>query len=144
MSSRLAVVVAAVALSLGSLAVPVATADPGLVYVITASGDVRCSIDTERGDEVACQSQGGIGFSQAPVYPEFDGARGNLAIVNAAGEFSWEFGDISSRGDDITLDCGQIYHFLGWTILPTSDGTRFTSDRTGRGMFVSVDNVESF
>jgi hypothetical protein len=32
----------------------------------------------------------------------------------------------------------------GWTIVPTQDGTRFTSDSTGHGMFVSVENVASF
>jgi hypothetical protein len=33
---------------------------------------------------------------------------------------------------------------LGWTILPSSDGTRFTNDGTGHGMFVSIENVYSF
>jgi hypothetical protein len=27
----------------------------------------------------------------------------------------------------------------GWTILPTSDGTRFANDRTGHGMFVGIE-----
>jgi hypothetical protein len=31
----------------------------------------------------------------------------------------------------------------GWTIVPTEDGTRFTSDGTGHGMFVSIENVYS-
>lgn len=118
------------------------------MFVITASGDVRCRIDTDSVDEVTCQSQGGIGFSQAPLFPEFDDARGNLAIVSAAGEFSWNLGDISSQGDDVTLDVrldrDQTYHLLGWTIVTARDGTRFTSDRTGHGMFVSIDNVYSF
>lgn len=29
-------------------------------------------------------------------------------------------------------------------IVPSSDGTRFTSDATGHGMFVSIENVYSF
>jgi hypothetical protein len=45
---------------------------------------------------------------------------------------------------DTTLSYGQTYHILGWTVLPSSDGTRFTNDNTGRGMFVSVENVYSF
>ncbi len=45
---------------------------------------------------------------------------------------------------DIVLNYGQTYHINGWTILPSFDGTRFTNDRTGHGMFVSVDNVSSF
>jgi hypothetical protein len=32
----------------------------------------------------------------------------------------------------------------GRTILPTSDGTRFANDRTGHGMFVSIENVYAF
>jgi hypothetical protein len=32
----------------------------------------------------------------------------------------------------------------GWTILPSSDGTRFTNDGTGHGMFVSIENVSPF
>lgn len=43
----------------------------------------------------------------------------------------------------VTLTYGQTYHFLGWTVLPSSDGTRFTNDGTGHGMFVSVENVYS-
>jgi hypothetical protein len=32
----------------------------------------------------------------------------------------------------------------GWTVLPDSDGTRFTNDATGHGMFVSIENVAAF
>lgn len=39
---------------------------------------------------------------------------------------------------------GNTYQFSGWTILPTSDGTRFTNDGTGRGIFVSIDDVAPF
>ncbi|XTP35520.1 hypothetical protein ACORG1_04565 [Mycobacterium sp. TJFP1] len=120
MLSKIAVVVAAVVVAFQAVfsRLPM----DGLAYVITPSGDVRSSIDTDQVDEVACQSQGGL-VSRRPPSAQFDGARGDLAIVNPAGEFSWEFGDISSRGDDTTLDCGQNHHILGRTILQTSDGT---------------------
>jgi hypothetical protein len=43
---------------------------------------------------------------------------------------------------DVVLAYGKTYN--GWTILPTSDGTRFANDRTGHGMFVSIENVYAF
>jgi len=46
--------------------------------------------------------------------------------------------------NDLVLNYGQTYHILGWTIVPSSDGTRFTNDGTGHGMFVSIENVKSF
>jgi hypothetical protein len=45
---------------------------------------------------------------------------------------------------DTTLAYGQTYDISGWTVLPSSGGTRFTNDGTGHGMFVSIDNVFSF
>ena len=42
------------------------------------------------------------------------------------------------------LNYGQNYNINGWTIWPTGDGTCFTNDRTGHGMFISVENVSSF
>jgi hypothetical protein len=33
---------------------------------------------------------------------------------------------------------------VGWTIVATADGTKFTNDRTGRGMTVSTEKVEPF
>lgn len=38
---------------------------------------------------------------------------------------------------------GQTCDIKGWTILPSSDGTRFTNDGTGRGMFVSCPNART-
>ena len=46
--------------------------------------------------------------------------------------------------NDVILNYGQTYHMLRCTILPSSDGTRFTNDGTGHGMFVSIENVYSF
>ena len=41
------------------------------------------------------------------------------------------------------LQYGQPYHFVGWLIQSNSNGTTITNDATGRGMFVSVENVAS-
>jgi hypothetical protein len=39
---------------------------------------------------------------------------------------------------------GFVTAVASWTTLPSSDGTRFTNDGTGHGMFVSVENVAPF
>ena len=71
----------------------------------------------------------------------------DLALVHASGAFNWMDGNIGGGGtrqNDLVLNYGQAYHLQGWTIVPSSDGTRFTNDGTGHGMFVSIDNVSSF
>jgi hypothetical protein len=69
-------------------------------------------------------------------------------VVSGTGAFNWDYGNIGGAPEalasDIVLKYGQTYHVNGWTILPTFDGTRFTNDRTGQGMFVSIDNIYSF
>jgi hypothetical protein len=39
---------------------------------------------------------------------------------------------------------GTAYRALGWTVHPGGDGTMFTNDATGHGMFVRVEGVEQF
>jgi hypothetical protein len=69
-------------------------------------------------------------------------------VVDATGQFRWYDGNIpgsrEATAKDVVLNYGQNYNINGWTIWPTGDGTRFTNDGTGHGMFVSVDNVSSF
>jgi len=69
-----------------------------------------------------------------------------LAVVNAAGAFHWAQGNIPGAHpeNDLILNYGQTDHIEGWTILPNSDGTHFTNDGTGHGMFVRIENVYSF
>lgn len=43
----------------------------------------------------------------------------------------------------VTIDY-LTYQAEGWKIDADVEGTRFTNDRTGHGMFVSIDNVETF
>ena len=60
-----------------------------------------------------------------------------------AATFTWTEGNIGGYIDqDVVLAYGKTYN--GRTILPTSDGTRFANDRTGHGMFVSIENVYAF
>ncbi|PJE24688.1 MAG: hypothetical protein CK431_04825 [Mycobacterium sp.] len=128
---------------------PSASADPGAgrQYVRTQSGAVRCiviSAELNNGDSmVTCEH--GPGFAQAPVGPY--GEHFDEAVIRASGAFSWNNANLGGGGtpqNDMVLNYGQTYHVLGWTIVPTSDGTRFTNDGTGHGMFVSIDNVKSF
>jgi len=82
------------------------------------------------------------GYSPCPGGIHFD-----LAEVTASGGFNWNDGHIGGGGtpqNDLVLNYGQTYHVLGWTILSSSNGTRFTNDGTGHGLFVSVENVAPF
>lgn len=120
---------------------PSADAAPGVQYVRTTSGSVRCLILSEGAapaDSAGVTCESGA-FQQAP--PGDDQVR-----VNAAGHFTWDSANIGGGpgANDLTLSYGQTYHLLGWTINPTADETRFTNDVTGHGMFVSLQNVNSF
>ena len=137
--------------------VPCASASPAFQYVSTESGRVRCIMQP---DEVACEASGlgSTGFGQAPIStPESQcryspcpgGIHEDLAVVTASGAFRWDDGNIGGVGPDwtqtdTTLSYGQTFHILGWTIVPSVDGTRFTDDGTGHGMFVSIENVYAF
>src|SRR5271167_3354926 len=64
------------------------------------------------------------------------GIHRDQAKVTASGAFNWNDGNIGGVGSDLaqtdtTLNYGQTYHISGWTILPSSDGTRLTNDGTG-------------
>lgn len=106
----------------------------GSVFVVTKSGRTGCQITAT---QVGCQ----VGFT-VPT-PMVDGTPANGVVVKPDGAWSWVIGDM---GDVhfTALSYGTTYRALGWTIHPTSDGTRFTNDGTGRGIFVSTEGVESF
>lgn len=143
-----------VAVVVTALGIAFASAAGASSYVRTESGRVRCIVQPDR---VACEASGpdSTGFPQAPIsLPESQcrnpcpgGIHFDLAEVTASGGFSWNDGNIGGGGtpqNDLVLNYGQTYRIQGWTILPGSDGTRFTNDGTGHGMFVSVENVSSF
>lgn len=131
--------------------IPLAAADK-VQSVRTQSGKVRCEVFANDighggGPVVVCQQTGAAPFPQAPMSAQY-GTQMNLAVVRPNGALTWDIGNIpgsdQALASDIVLDYGQTYHINGWTILPTFDGTRFTSDATGHGMFVSIDNVYSY
>lgn len=103
------------------------------LYVHTESGRTRCSIGTH---EVLCVSQ----TLELPV-----GFGNNAAQVDDTGKLQYlGVGMVGDPDRDIVLHYGETYHLQGWTLLPTDHGTRFTNDRTGHGMFVSVHGIYSF
>jgi hypothetical protein len=108
------------------------------VYLRTVSGKTRCLVQP---DQVTCETSG---FPQAPV--DQSGLHFDDAVVTAAGNFQWQEANIGGGGqpNDFTLNYQQTYTALGWTIVAAENGTRFTKDGTGHGMFVSIDDVNSF
>ena len=130
------------ALALAMLTAPSAVADPSdYQYVRTQTGAVRCVISTAH---VGCERSSADGFPGAPKSQSGSG-NWNIAGVDADGPFNWGEGNIGGvDSGEVTLSYGQIYNFKGWTVLPAFDGTRFTNDAGGHGMFVSIDRVSPF
>ncbi|UXA20500.1 hypothetical protein [Mycobacterium sp. SMC-4] len=104
----------------------------GYVFIETKSGQTRCQINEQ---EVGCESA----FTDSP---EIEGIPANGVRYTANGQLAWVLGNI---GDipAVTLDY-RTYSAAGWTIDARADGTTFTNDRTGRGIMVRVEGVETF
>ncbi|MGH3579431.1 MAG: hypothetical protein ACRDU0_17985, partial [Mycobacterium sp.] len=98
----------------------------------TKSGQTRCQIDA---DSVGCEAQ----FTNSPIQ---DGERANGVNITANGDVHWVLGNL---GDipTVTIDY-RTYDAQGWTIAASEDGTRFTNEHTGHGMFVSIEHVDTF
>jgi len=132
------------------IAAPSASASEGQ-EVTTQSGRVRCWVTATgsglsltppdgAGGYVICEAGLG-GFDSAPLVPG-PPYRMNNATVDAAGSLSFLLANMGEASEDqLTLSYGQTYNIQGWTILSGLDGTRFTNDATGRGMFVSIENT---
>jgi hypothetical protein len=104
----------------------------GYVFIETKSGKTRCQINEA---EVGCESA----FTNAPVV---NGERANGIRLTADGQVEWIVGNLGDIPVQ-TLDY-RTYSAEGWTIVAGEDGTRFTNDGTGHGMFLSVSGVEVF
>ena len=104
----------------------------GYVFIETKSGQTRCQLNE---DEVGCEAQ----FTSSPMR---DGVRTNGVRLTIDGAVEWIVGNL---GDIpvVTLDY-RTYRAVGWTIVAAEDGTRFTNDRTGHGMFVSIEKVDAY
>jgi hypothetical protein len=106
--------------------------DSGYVFIETKSGQTRCQLDEQ---SVGCEAQ----FTNSPMQ---DGVRANGVNLSADGSLRWIVGNLGDIPVQ-TIDYGT-YSAVGWTIDATSDGTRFTNQRTKHGMFVSIEKVDSF
>ena len=133
---------AVAAIPVAMLTAPAAVADASeFQYVRTETGAVRCVISA---GHVGCERSSADGFPDAPKSQSGSG-NFNIASIDADGTFAYGEGNIGGvDSDEVTLNYGQIYRFNGWTLLPGFDGTRFTNDVSGHGMFVSIDRVSSF
>ncbi|OBG34048.1 hypothetical protein A5673_22410 [Mycobacterium sp. E3198] len=112
---------------------------------------MRCQVASDDGDgrepTVVCQT---AGFPQAPVEPvPYPGWAGDprvlhqdQAIISASGRFDWRNANLGlppPGQPDVMLVNGRTYDFQGWTVVVTTEGTSFTNDVTGHGMFVGMD-----
>jgi len=101
------------------------------VFVQDESGKTHCKITRA---DVRCESQ----FAHSPV---IGAQRANSVYVSADGAMRWLVSNLIVI-PSVKID-NRVYYTLGWTIVATGDGTRFTNDRTGHGMVVGVDRVET-
>jgi hypothetical protein len=112
--------------------IPLAPDENGRVFIETKSGQTRCQIDS---DSVGCEAE----FTNSPMQ---DGEHANGVSVTASGDVKWVLGNL---GDIPTVAIDyQTYDAEGWTIAASESGTKFTNEHTGHGMFVSIENVETF
>jgi hypothetical protein len=123
---------------------PTASSSPGAQNVTTQSRQVRCMVNPH---SVICQRDSIEGFPNAPLDP--DGYHMTQAIMDAGGPLHWNYANVPATDEndpsrDTVLSYGQTFRFYGWTISPSFDGTRFTNDQTGHGIFVSIDGVSAF
>lgn len=113
-------------------AIPLLPDANGRVFIETKSGQTRCQLDS---DSVGCEAP----FTNPPME---EGEKANGVNITAAGEVQWVVGNL---GDIPTVPIDyNTYDAVGWTIAATESGTRFTNQRTGHGMFVSIEKVDTY
>jgi hypothetical protein len=113
-------------------AIPLPPDQNGYVFIETKSGTTRCQINK---DTVGCEAP----FTNSPME---DGEHANGVSISANGKVEWVLGNLGAI-PTTTIDY-KTYAAQGWTINATEEGTRFTNDQTGHGMFVSIDKVNTF
>jgi hypothetical protein len=113
-------------------AIPLPPNDDGYVFIETKSGNTRCQISSQ---SVGCEAE----FTNSPIK---SGEHANGISITSGGAVEWVLGNLGAI-PAVTIDY-RTYDAQGWTIAAGVDGTRFTNNRTRHGMFVSIDNVETF
>lgn len=112
--------------------IPLKPDQSGYVFIETKSGLTRCQINK---DSVGCEAP----FTNSPLE---DGEHANGVSITVTGSVQWVLGNLGAI-PTVTIDY-KTYDAQGWTINATSQGTRFTNDHTGHGMFVSIEKVNTF
>jgi hypothetical protein len=113
-------------------AIPLPPDQNGYVFIETKSGMTRCQINK---DTVGCEAP----FTHSPLQ---DGEHANGVSITAGGSVQWVLGNLGAI-PTVTIDY-KTYDALGWTITATTDGTKFTNNHTHHGMFVSIEQVNTF
>ena len=113
-------------------AIPLPPDQNGYVFIETKSGKTRCQINKT---SVGCEAD----FTNSPLQ---DGEHANGVNITANGSVQWVLGNLGAI-PTVTIDY-KTYDAAGWTIIATTDGTRFTNNGTGHGMFVSIEKVTTF
>jgi hypothetical protein len=113
-------------------AIPLPPDQDGYVFIETKSGLTRCQINKET---VGCEAP----FTNSPLQ---DGEHANGVSISSGGSVQWVLGNLGAI-PTVVIDY-KTYEAQGWTINATEQGTRFTNDHTGHGMFVSIDKVNTF
>ncbi len=113
-------------------AIPLKPDQNGYVFIETKSGVTRCQINRE---SVGCEAP----FTNSPIK---EGEHANGVRITSAGDMQWVLGNLGAI-PTVTIDY-TTYDAQGWTIVATKDGTRFSNNGTGHGMFVSLDKVDTF
>jgi hypothetical protein len=113
-------------------AIPLPPDQNGYVFIETKSGSMRCQINK---DSVGCEAP----FKNSPLQ---DGEHTNGVSITTDGSVQWVLGNLGAI-PTVTIDY-KTYDAQGWTIAATVEGTRFTNNHTGHGMFVSIEQVNTF
>jgi serine/threonine protein kinase len=106
------------------------------VAVRTKSGRTICLISSGK---VRCEAK----FTHLPVQTSVSQTGFSDISVDSQAQLEWDEATIGTPPDIEQLEYAT-YHWLGWTVVAAKDGTRFTNDATGHGMFVSVGKVDGF
>lgn len=106
----------------------------GYVVVQTAAGDTQCIVETAF---VGCQTDG----TNWPQHVDGSGPYHGVRI-NADGTGSWVDGNLGAAAP--TELANKTYRALGWTIVSSPSGMRFTNDSTRHGAVVTSQSVATF
>ncbi len=114
--------------------VSLAPNDQGYVRVTTISQAIGCSVAAVI---VACETS-------SDGWPaRGDGKPFHTVSVNVDGELQFVDADLGALEGKVELS-PRTYWAQHWTITAAADAISFTNDRTGHGMRVSTEKVDSF